>query len=212
MLMRPTTRQRRSFALLLLSLLVSPAVLRAELVYVNGIAIELRSLTVRGEPRAAALQLAERWRRRQPAANVTLMEAGGGVVVGRQRGALHETALFKRGASLRQSEVTVSAVHLGVGVRALPRAPFELPRGSQLLSVVETVSGSGTSAEFVIAVGRSVALTHTAARSAVAAADWTVQASEPIRAVRKGESLVVVVQPLNRGSALVIQHRRSVGA
>lgn len=196
--------------MLLLSVLANPAVARAELVHVNGIAIELRSLTVRGEPRAAALQLAERWRHRQPEANVTLMETGAGVVVGRQRGPIHETALFKRGAASLQSQVTVSATHLGLGARALPRAPFELPRGSRLLSVVETISGGSTSAEFVIAVERSVVFTRAAARSAALAADWSVQASEPIRAARRGESLVVVVQPLNRGAALVIQHRRSV--
>lgn len=196
--------------MMLLWVLANPAVVWAELVFVNGIAIELRSLTVRGEPRAVALQLAERWRRREPEASVTLMETDAGVVVGRQRGPIHETALFKRGSSSLQSQVTVSATHLGLGARALPSAPFELPRGARLLSVVETMSGGGTSAEFVIAVNRSVVLTSAATRSAVLAADWRVQASEPIRAVRGGESLVVVVQPLNRGASLVIQHRRSV--
>lgn len=196
----------------LITVLIAAAPARAELAYVNGIAIELRSLAVRGEPRVAAEQMAERWRRRHPESAVMLVEAGGGVVVGRQRGPIHEAALFKRGVSAQQSQVTVSVTHLGLGARALPSPPFALPRGARLLSVVETAVGLGTSVEFVVVIDRPVSLAYAAVQSAAAAADWTIQAAEPLRAVRRGEALVVVVQPLRRGVSLVMQHRRNIGS
>ena len=197
---------------MLLTALGSSAMARAELVYVNGVGIELRSLAVRGEPRAAALQMAERWRHRQPASTVTLVETRGSVVVGRQRGPIHETALFKRGSAPGQSQVIVSATHLGLRARALPAPPFALPRGSRELSVVESGGSGSTSAEIVIVTDRSMALTHIAVRSAAEASGWTLQSTDPLRAARRAESLMVVVQPLDRGASVVIQHRRNVGS
>jgi hypothetical protein len=212
MLRRHRSSWASVLAVVVLAALAAAAPVRAELAYVNGIAIELRRLGVRGEPRSAALRLAERWRRREPESAVMLVEAGGGVVVGRQRGPIHETALFKRGVSPQHSQVTVAVTHLGLGTRTLPSPPFALPRGSRLLSVVEAAVGSGTSAEFVVVVEQTAGLAYAAVRSAAITANWTVQAAEPVRAVRSAESLVVVVQPMRRGVSLVIQHRRNAGS
>lgn len=212
MLKRPASISRCLVAVTLLTALAGAASARAELVYVNGIGIELRSLAVRGDPRAAALQLAGRWRHRQQDSPVTLVETGDGLVVGRQRGAIHETALFKQGPMSGMSQVTVSATHVGLGARAVPAPPFVLPRGLRLLSVVESGVGGDVSAEFVLVADRTLPLMQVAVRSAAEAAGWTVQSAAPLRASRKAESLVVVMRPLPRGLSLVIQHRRNVGS
>ena len=212
MLRRNDGSRRSAHVAWVLAVSTLPAVVRAELAYVNGVAMELRSLAVRGEPRAAALQMAGRWQRREPGSPVMLIEAGGGVVVGRQRGPIHETALFKPGASGAESRVTVAVTHLGLGARALPRPPFQLPRGSRLLSVVETATRRGTSAEYVLLLEQSAARARTALQTAAAADQWVLQSADPIRAERGSESLVVVVQELPHATSVVIQHRRERGS
>lgn len=198
-------------ALLCCAVVLPPGRAHAEQVRVNGVAVEVRRLTVAGEPQTAATRLRRRWQAASAGSHVTLAPAGGGVVVGRQRGLLHEAVLFRSGVSSVRSEATISVTHLALGLRPVPSLPFTMPWPARTVSVVESGSGDTASTEFVVLVDAAMRPTITGLASALRRDDWTLQSVEPWRATRGSESLLVVVRAWSRGTALVIQQRGGVG-
>ncbi len=184
---------------------------RAELVRVNGVAVEMRRLTVAGAPQVAAARLMHRWQAGGAGSPVTLASVGGGMVVGRQRGPLHEAVLFRAGTAASRSEATISVTHLALGVRPVPPLPFALPWSARTLSVVESGKGEGASTEFVVLLDVPSRQTATGLPSVLRRSHWSVQSTGPWRATRGAESLLIIARALPRGTALVIQYRRGFG-
>ncbi len=182
----------------------------AELVRVNGVAVEVRRLTVAGEPQVAAVRLSRRWRAAGVGSHVTLTPVGDGVVVGRQRGALHEAVLFRGGASFARSEATISVTHLSLGVRPVPSLPVAMPLPVRTVSVVESGAGDTASIEFVVLVDAALRPTTTGLTSALRHDGWSLQSVEPWRATRGSESLLIVARGSSRGTSLVVQKRGGI--
>lgn len=149
-------------------------------VRVNGVPLELRS----GEfavPRAALeTAIAVRWQGAgggPPEAAISRSTMSDGqVVLGRQRGRLHETVTLRPIGPAR-TRVLVAANDLGAAPVTPARPPVRLPAGQRLLQVVEHGDGRAAPRTFTFASedGPQVALLQW--RRALTAAGWSLRSA-----------------------------------
>jgi hypothetical protein len=112
-------------------------------VRINGVRFDIVSLSIAGQRDAMALALARAWRA-EGTARPHVLQLGNSLVVGRQRGSLHETVSISPGAASRLLEVRVAVQDLSLLPGRMASLPFAAPSGLRLRNVVEHASGEVT--------------------------------------------------------------------
>jgi hypothetical protein len=115
----------------------------ATMVRINGVRFDIVSLSVAGRRDAMAQELARAWRAEGPA-TPHVLQFGETLVVGRQRGSLHETVSITPTAVPRRLEVRVAVQNLSVLPGPVATLPFRMPSGLRVRNVVEHASGAVT--------------------------------------------------------------------
>ena len=115
----------------------------ATTVRINGVRFDIVSLSIAGRPDAMALELARAWRAEGPG-TPHVLQFGETLVVGRQRGSLHETVSISPTSVPRRLEVRVAVQNLSVVPGPVATLPFRAPSGLRVRNVVEHASGAVT--------------------------------------------------------------------
>lgn len=181
-------------------------------VRVNGVALELRHGEVGvGRPALAAALVAQ-WRSAGDA-TPTALAVGTRVVIGRQRGRLHETVML-RDTGHGRTHVLVAVTDLGVGVSRPPRPPLGLPIGQRVLQVVEHGGGRHAARTFTLRSDEEPPVASGRWRRALAAAGWSPRVTAPdargprrwvLWAERGNERLEAVFIARDDGARIVLQ-------
>lgn len=151
-------------------------------VRVNGVPLELRSRVVAIAQPALVAAVAARWQgvdgKPSDAAFSRSTFADGKVVLGRQRGRLHETVTLRSHGPGR-TRVLVVVNDLGAPAMTPARPPVRLPAGQRLLQVVEHGSGRVAPRTFTIGSAADPRIALAQWRRALAAAGWSLRSVGP---------------------------------
>ena len=109
---------------------------------VNGVPMSIDRVVVPGSVQQLAAELLARWRGTGPASIVVRRDAPGLVVLGRQRGAFHQSVQMRALAAAQRVEVTSTVTRLASRPRRAPAPPLLPNRGLRIESVVETLGGN----------------------------------------------------------------------
>ena len=116
-----------------------PAAAMTGVVRVNGVTLALRSQLLQGEPDLLAARLAQRWGEPLDVPRDSAGSEGGPVRhrLGRQRGNFHETLSLSAGPRTGTSIALIAVQDLRRAPSPPAPAPFVLPQGMRVISVVE---------------------------------------------------------------------------
>jgi hypothetical protein len=153
-------------------------------VRVNGVPLEMRSGDFALAQSVLVAAVAARWQGADgkppdPAVSRSTL-ADGEVVLGRQRGHLHETVTFRPHGPGR-TRVLVAVNDLGAAASTPARPPVRLPAGQRLLQVVEHGTGRVAPRTFTIASGSGPKIALSQWRRALTAAGWSLRSVGPAR-------------------------------
>lgn len=175
---------------------------------VNGVALVVRVLELRGHPQQLAARMVQQWRK-DPAVDWVHLEAlQQRTVIAQRRGALHVTASLTAGPRPHETRVVVSVLDLR---QPRPKPRWRIPvqaAGSSWVSVVESAPGVAEYLGFVPvplpqARQRWVAALRRAGFTATVVSDHRIDAQA------HGLVVGVVLQPAADGTSIVLQTRGS---
>lgn len=151
---------------------------------VDGVPLEVRAGDIPVAQPLLAAAVAARWQAAGGKAAVAVSRselADGRVVLGRQRGRMHQTiTLSPQGAG--RTRVLVAVNDLGASTVKPARPPVRLPVGQRLMRVVEHGDGGLAPRTFVIASGHAPQLALSQWHRALTAAGWRPRSLGPIGA------------------------------
>lgn len=151
-------------------------------VRVNGVPLEMRIAELPVAPGRLATALTTKWRTTGDALSpveVTRNTIGGGrIVIGRQRGRLHETVTLSEIARGR-TRVLVAVNDLGARTVANLRLPAALPAGQRVLQVIEHGAGPHSTRTLILASDKLPEVALTQWRRALTSAGWSARTVPP---------------------------------
>jgi hypothetical protein len=179
-------------------------------VRVNGVPLELRRGELAATPSEISTAVLARWSARGTAVP-QVAAIHGRIVIGRQRGRLHETVSLGLAGPGRTS-VLVAVSDLGARLPPPARLPAGLPAGQRVLQVIETVGGRVTERAFTLESGRDPSVALAQWRRALAASGWSPRVAATgaggglvLWADRGRERLDAVFVAAPEGARIVIQ-------
>lgn len=182
------------------------------LVEVNGVPLAVTERALPADAEHAARVLHSRWRRETPAAWIGWQRVGPRHIVSRLRGALHETASIRPAVGGRGSRVVISVLDMSTSPRPMPPAPVDLPHGSRWLSSARPLDDAGeTTSEWLAFTDRPPAAARSAWRASLHRSGWgeRVRSGVPGELFeREGETILLHLLPVGRGTSVVLQLNR----
>lgn len=190
-----------------------PAGWQATSTLVNGVPLEIRSSIVR----ASAEDIEQSIRRSWEASGTETRRfelPGGRTVLGRIKGAKHETVMLRAGPQPGTTELHVSVTDLSQTIQRPAAPPFKLPAGMRVGQAMEFKDAEQIKVStFQLSTPARVAFATTAILKSMQAARWDVQheftygaaPSEEARAlmaVRDRDQMSIMVVPAERGSSV----------
>jgi hypothetical protein len=188
-------------------------------VFMNGVLMEVRVLRLAAEPAALAAALEPDWAAlralsQPPATQAAAASSASRILLGRQRGSLHETVTLSAAGARGQTLAILSVLDLSRPVSEAPAPPFALPPGTRVVSRTEWIAGEGGRGrgERTFVVHRTASPTADLQRleRAARSAGWTftdspAAARSPLRIARRGSAeLTLVATPREGGSAITM--------
>lgn len=180
---------------------------------VNGVPLDIRTSIVPASPEIIEQSIRRSW---ESAGSETrrFTLPGGRTVLGRIKGAKHETVMLRAGEDVGTTEMQVTVTDLGKPLRAQAALPFKLPAGLRVTQSMEFVDleQSKVSALQLSSPARVAFVAATVLR-AMQDAGWVLQhqftygtvPSEEARALlamRERSEISVMVVPAERGSSV----------
>lgn len=154
---------------------------QAARVRVNGVPLELRTGEFALAQPTLVSALAERWQLTdggRHAAVIRSTVAAGHTVLGRQRGALHETVTL-RASGPGRTRVLVAVNDLGAKARPPAQLPVRLPAGQRLLQVVEHGDAGVAPRIFTLESDKEPQVALSQWRRALVSAGWSLRSVDP---------------------------------
>jgi len=210
------TRRHHPSSRLLGTLLVVSSIIPLEVfastsmqVTINGVPLSIRTYEKRGTPHELASEATQRWSANGPAPLIWQAEEGR-IVIGRQRGAFHETLTLIPAKRPGHTEMHHALRDLRQPVEPLGQLPFALPIGWKLISVVRHGSSATAAQTFLLRGGRGRDFVVAQSVRALRAAGWTSprilrDSNVVLWSARGSQSLEAVIEPRGQQTRIVVQ-------
>ena len=144
---------------------------------VNGIDIAVRRAELDASPDtsrdAVARQVLTLWTS-QGAMRPTLVELPDRIVIGRQRGVIHETVAVRSVANSQRIAIEYAAQDISATRRARTALPFVAPPGTQILQTVEFLDDPRGAREYVLHLRRTPGIAVHSLGAAMRASGWSI--------------------------------------
>jgi hypothetical protein len=193
--------------LVALLLAIHPAV--AEGVRVNGVRLEIIPLRWSGSLEAARVDLRGGWGDPVAATPSTRPDEPARLLFARQLGALHETLSLRAIPGSRHMDAVIAVHDLRDAPARVPPAPFVLPPGIRLLSVIEHGIASDAPTTYTLESRLDPVNAAALVRNSAQHAGWrigVIRTAAPVIVAERGTArLLGVAIPIAKGSRLLLQ-------
>ncbi len=142
-------------------------------VRVNGIDFAVRTTELAASRDAVASQVLTLWTA-QGTIRPTLVELPDRIVIGRQRGVIHETISLRSLVSSQRIFIEYAAQDISAARRPRISLPFVAPSGAQILQTVEFLDDPRGAREFVLHLRRTPTVAVLSLGDALRASGWSI--------------------------------------